>query len=232
MSKFKTTITPIVGGSSTDTEDVARLALFSEEHGNDVAFKGAAEPSQVLERLRGLGCRTVLGNADAFVPEVPETSLTRADHRAIARGARVDARRTRASGVTADAVVRGGRRGRPRWEANRLLPDATLLPDVIGTPLDHYLAPLPADLLAGGHTPRLGARAMGDAFFINPRSVGVPAGRGLPGRVPLRGEWALVVDELGPSVESHQVDYSFADHERAASTSGRPYWESIVSSSA
>src|SRR5207253_9016456 len=73
-----------------------RLALLSDQHGNDVAFRamladverlgveeivclgdvvqGGSEPAQTLDRLAALGCETVLGNADAFLLEVPSDS--------------------------------------------------------------------------------------------------------------------------------------------------------------
>src|SRR4029078_2277907 len=74
----------------------ARLAVISDQHGNDVAFRtavedverlgveeivclgdvvqGGTEPAQTLDRLAALGCETVLGNADAFLLEVPADS--------------------------------------------------------------------------------------------------------------------------------------------------------------
>ena len=73
-----------------------RLALLSDQHGNDVAFRaaledverlgpeqvvclgdvvqGGSEPAQTLNRLAAIGCETVLGNADAFLLEVPGDS--------------------------------------------------------------------------------------------------------------------------------------------------------------
>ena len=74
----------------------ARLALISDQHANDTAFRaaleaiqrvgvgdivclgdvaqGGDEPAQTLDRLAALGCETVLGNADAFLLEVPTDS--------------------------------------------------------------------------------------------------------------------------------------------------------------
>src|SRR5436305_15333496 len=74
----------------------ARLALVSDQHGNDAAFRaaledlkrlgvddivclgdvaqGGDEPAQTLDRLAALGCDTVLGNADAFLLDVPTDS--------------------------------------------------------------------------------------------------------------------------------------------------------------
>ena len=73
-----------------------RLALISDQQGNEVAFRvaledverlgveeivclgdvvqGGTEPAQTLDRLASLGCETVLGNADAFLLEVPADS--------------------------------------------------------------------------------------------------------------------------------------------------------------
>ena len=73
-----------------------RLALISDQHANDVSFRaavedieglgvdqivclgdvaqGGPEPVQTLDRLAALGCRTVLGNADALLLEVPTDS--------------------------------------------------------------------------------------------------------------------------------------------------------------
>ena len=73
-----------------------RLALLSDQHANDVAFRaaledverlgveevvclgdvvqGGAEPAETLDRLAALGCETVLGNADSLLLEVPADS--------------------------------------------------------------------------------------------------------------------------------------------------------------
>ena len=73
-----------------------RLALISDQHANDVAFRAALEdverlgvdeivclgdvaqggtqPAETLERLRALRCATVLGNADALLLEIPSDS--------------------------------------------------------------------------------------------------------------------------------------------------------------
>src|SRR3954469_19512533 len=74
----------------------SRLALISDQHANDTAFRaaledverlgvddivclgdvaqGGDEPAQTLDRLAVLGCETVLGNSDAFLLEVPTDS--------------------------------------------------------------------------------------------------------------------------------------------------------------
>jgi predicted phosphodiesterase len=72
------------------------LALVSDIHGNDAALaqvvaelerlgiahvvclgdvaQGGPEPAEVLDRLAGLGWPVILGNADAFLLEVPADS--------------------------------------------------------------------------------------------------------------------------------------------------------------
>src|SRR5436305_4440210 len=84
-----------------------RLALVSDQHGNDVAFRaaledverldveeivclgdvvqGGDEPAQTLDRLAALGCETVLGNADAFLLEVPTDSAEPVTERQLER---------------------------------------------------------------------------------------------------------------------------------------------------
>ena len=66
-----------------------RLALLSDQHGNDVAFRavvedierigvdsvvclgdvaqGGAQPAETLDRLAALGCPSTYGNSDAFL---------------------------------------------------------------------------------------------------------------------------------------------------------------------
>lgn len=243
---------------------MARLALFSDQHGNDVAFKavveeierigvdmmvclgdaiqGGAEPAQVLERLRSLDCRTVLGNADAFVLEVREDDPEPISERTLevrewtlTQLGAAELAQVRSFEPTVDLKFAGKRV--VCFHASPVNYDDILLPEVSDVPIDHYLQALPADVLAGGHTHRQWARMIGDALFINPGSVGLPVGRREPGEpgfhLPLHGEFALViVEELGVSVEFHQVRYAFSNLERAAARSGRPYWENMLRDSA
>src|SRR5207237_7073584 len=54
-------------------EDIERLGVDDIVCLGDVA-QGGDEPAQTLDRLAALGCETVLGNADAFLLEVPTDS--------------------------------------------------------------------------------------------------------------------------------------------------------------
>jgi putative phosphoesterase len=232
----------------------SRLALISDQHGNDVAFEavvadldrigvddicclgdafqGGPQPLATLDRLNALGCRTVLGNADDFIVEVQEDSPEPINEKLL------EVREwTRAQlGETGLEAIR---EFEPRIELNfagYLLVcfhgspqsyDDVLLPEVDRPSLDPYRV-RDADLLAGGHTHRQWARTIDGSLFVNPGSVGFAFGRLEPREapVPLQAEYALVVaDPLGLSVEFRHVQYSFSDLERAVLATDRPYKE-------
>ncbi|MFL5958747.1 MAG: metallophosphoesterase family protein [Gaiellaceae bacterium] len=228
-----------------------RLALLSDQHGNDVAFRaaledverlgmedivclgdaaqGGPEPAQTLDRLRALGCETVLGNADALLLEVPRASpepiteqllevrewtLSQLDHSHLEQigsfGAVV---RRELEGVSLLFF-----HGSPRSY------DDVLLPELGGERLEPFLGH-DAALLAGGHTHLQWTRRLADALYVNPGSVGISYDRHTDPVVlrPL-AEWALVTVADGTiAVEFRQVPYSRDDVVAAAARSGRPY---------
>ena len=227
-----------------------RLALISDQHGNDVAFRavvgdverigvdeivclgdvvqGGAQPAETLDRLRALGCSTVLGNADAFLLEVPVDSpepitelqlevrdwtLARLD------GSHLDLIRSFRPTVPCE---RAGAsllffHGSPTSYDDVLLPESQ----------DGALAPYRGngvDLLAGGHTHKQWARRIDSALYVNPGSVGLAYDHHRePVELRSLAEWALVtVDDLGVAAEFRQVPYSAAEVEAAVRKSGRP----------
>jgi predicted phosphodiesterase len=228
-----------------------RLALLSDQHGNDVAFRaavedverlgveeivclgdvvqGGTEPAQTLDLLAALGCETVLGNADAFLLEVPtdspepvtdrqlevrEWTLSQLDmaHLEQIRSFPPVVRRE------LDVVSLLLFHGSPRSY------DDVLLPEHGGEALEPFLGH-DAALLAGGHTHLQWTRRIGDALYVNPGSVGISYDRyeDPPVLRPL-AEWALVtVADDTIAVEFRQVPYAVEDVEDAAKRSGRPY---------
>jgi putative phosphoesterase len=229
-----------------------RLALVSDQHGNDVAFKtvvedldrigidevvclgdtaqGGSEPAETLDRLRALGCATVLGNADALLLEVPEDSpepiterLLEVREWTLSQLGRSELEQIRAF----EPVVRR------EHDGVRLLfchgspasYDDVLLPE-LG---DEALVPFrghDAALLAGGHTHLQWTRRVEDTLYVNPGSVGISYDRHVAEPPQLRplAEWALVtVENEAVSVEFRQVPYSVAAVRAAAEHSGRPY---------
>jgi putative phosphoesterase len=233
-----------------------RLALLSDQHGNDVAFRaaladverlgvdeiaclgdvvqGGAEPAQTLDRLAALGCETVLGNADAFLLEVPADSPEPVTERQLEvrdwtlsrlGPSHLEQIRSFASIVRRelDGLSLVLFHGSPRSY------DDVLLPELGGEALAPFLGH-DAALLAGGHTHLQWTRRIGDALYVNPGSVGVSYDRH-PDPPVLRplAEWALVtVVDGAVAVEFRQVPYAVEDFRTAAERSGRPYSDEFV----
>jgi predicted phosphodiesterase len=228
-----------------------RLALLSDQHGNDVAFRaaledverlgvdeivclgdvaqGGAEPAQTLDRLAALGCETVLGNADAFVLEVPVDSPEPVTER------QLEVREWTLSQLTTShleqirsfvPVVRRERDGAPivLFHGSPRSYDDVLLPELGGEALEPFLGEKAA-LLAGGHTHLQCTRGIEGALYVNPGSVGISYDRheDPPVLRPV-AEWALVTVADGTvAVEFRQVPYAVEDVEAASRQSGRPY---------
>ena len=229
-----------------------RLALLSDQHANDVAFRavledverleaeevvclgdvaqGGAEPTQTLDRLAALGCHTVLGNADALLLEVPTESAEPITERLL------EVREWTLSQLNS-AHVEQIRSFAPvvRREAEGVSLlffhgsprsyDDVLLPELAGEALEPFLGH-GAALLAGGHTHVQSARRIGDALYVNPGSVGISFDRHAPEPPSLRpvAEWALVTVADGTvSVEFRQVPYAVGHVRAAVARSGRPH---------
>jgi predicted phosphodiesterase len=233
-----------------------RLALLSDQHGNDVAFRaaladverldveeivclgdvvqGGSEPAQALDRLAALGCETVLGNADAFLLEIPVDSPEPVTERLLAvrewtlsqlSSAHLEQMRAFAPVVRReiDGVSLLLFHGSPRSY------DDVLLPELGGEALGPFLGQ-DAALLAGGHTHLQWTRTIGDALYVNPGSVGLSYDRH-PDPPVLRAlaEWTLVTIADGAvSVEFRQVPYAIEDFRAAATQSGRPYADEMA----
>jgi predicted phosphodiesterase len=230
-----------------------RLALLSDQHANDVAFRaaledverlgveeviclgdvaqGGAQPAQTLDRLASLGCETVFGNADALLLEVPVDSPEPVTER------HLEVREWTLSQLDAShleqiraftPVVRRELDGVPLllFHGSPRSFDDVLLPERGGEALEPYLGH-DAALLAGGHTHLQWTRRIEDGIYVNPGSVGIAYDRHAE-RTVLRAlaEWALVtVTDDAVAVEFRQVPYSAEDVQAAARRSGRPHAE-------
>jgi predicted phosphodiesterase len=228
----------------------ATLALLSDQHGNDVAFRaaledierlgiedlvclgdtaqGGAEPAQTLDRLAALGCDTVLGNADAFLLEVPADSPEPVSEQqlevrdwSLSQLSSAHLEQIRSFAPVARRELDGVSlllfHGSPRSY------DDVLLPELGGEALEPFLRH-DADLLAGGHTHLQWTRRIGGALYVNPGSVGISYDRHRDESI-LRAlaEWALVtVADSAVAVEFRQVPYAADAAKAAARQSGRP----------
>jgi predicted phosphodiesterase len=234
----------------------ARLALISDQHGNDVAFQaaledierlgveemvclgdavqGGTEPAHVLDRLSALGCETVLGNADAFLlelreddPEPVTEQLLEVRDWTLSQLSSSHVEQIRAFAPVVHRELDGVRL--LLFHGSPRSYDDVLLPELGGEALEPFLGH-DAALLAGGHTHLQWTRTIGDAPYVNPGSVGVSYDRH-PDPPALRpvAEWALVTVANGAvAVEFRQVPYSLEDFRAAAARSDRPYADEYV----
>jgi predicted phosphodiesterase len=212
-----------------------RLALISDQHANDDAFRavvedierigvddivclgdvaqGGDEPAQALDRLATLGCDTVLGNADAFLLEIPVDSNEEITERQLERRewtlSQLDAShldQIRSFAPVVRREVEGVRllffHASPRNYEDVLLPESG--EDALAPFLGHDVA-----LLAGGHTHLQWTRRIGEAPFVNPGSVGLSYDRHTdPPAIRSLAEWALVtVADGAVAVEFRQTPY-------------------------
>jgi predicted phosphodiesterase len=177
-----------------------RVALFSDVHGNAVAFdamledlhgrsvdrvvclgdhaQGGAQPAECLERLRELGCPVVMGNSDHFL-------LTLDPGNEPAMAAQSDTARWSTAQLS-DELLEFHRSFQPTVELD-LGGGRTLLAfhgsprsrdEVLGPWLEEEawrepFAGVEATILAGGHTHLQWTRRLADRYYVNPGSVGL-----------------------------------------------------------
>ena len=198
----------------------------------DVAATGP-QPRPVVERLRGLGCPVVMGNADAWLLDPPAKVSADQDMRrfeeidrwcaAQLAPADLDYLRTFAPTVElplGDGAVLLCFHGSPRSYDDIIV--ATTPDDELARMLDGRRA----TILAGGHTHAQMLRRHQQMIVLNPGSVGLPfesSGAG-GGRNPPWAEYALVEYVRGRlGVELRRVPLDAGAVVRAALDSGMPH---------
>jgi putative phosphoesterase len=228
-----------------------RLALISDQHANDVAFRaaledverleideivclgdvaqGGSQPAETLDRLATLGCETVLGNADALLLEVPTDSPEPITERVLevrewtlAQLGSSQLEQIRSFAPVVRREVDGV--ALLFFHGSPHSYDDVLLPELGCAALEPFLDEKAA-LLAGGHTHLQWTRRIGEALYVNPGSVGISYDRHTDPLVvrPL-AEWALITVGNGSvAVEFRQVPYAAEDVHAATERSGRPY---------
>jgi predicted phosphodiesterase len=200
----------------------------------DVAALGP-QPTEVVARLRELGCPSVLGNTDAWLLNRPPANLTGPSGIAMAEISRWCADRL-------SAADREYLRSCPPTRRMDLGEGLELLcfhgsprsfDEVVsaGTPhgaLSLMLSGHRATVFAGGHTHVQLFRRHGDAWVLNPGSVGLPGvGPGMPDLpVNRRVRWAeyavLEAADGRLGVEFRRVPVDLGRTLEAASASGMP----------
>ena len=207
------------------------LALVSDIHGSDDALaavvaeleplgidrviclgdavQGGDQPREVLDRLAELGWPVILGNADAFLLEVPTDSpepLTQGhlDKRewTLAQLEPSHLDQIRAFAPTLDVELDGGLTLRA-FHGSPHSYDDVVLPETPDGQVEHLLGGSGVDVLAGGHTHLQWTRYVDGALYVNPGSVGLAYDRFDDEPEPVAvAEYAIVT---GGSVEFRRV---------------------------
>jgi predicted phosphodiesterase len=175
------------------------LALVSDIHGSDDALmrvvaelerlhvdqvvclgdavQGGDQPREVLDRLAGLGWPVVLGNADAFLLDVPSDSpepITQGQLEkrewTLAQLEPSHLEQIRSFVPTLDLELDDGLTLRA-FHGSPHSYDDVLLPETADAQVEHLLGGSGVDLLAGGHTHIQWTRYVDGALFVNPGSV-------------------------------------------------------------
>jgi len=236
-----------------------RIAIIADIHGNAVAFdavladlethivdrvvclgdaiQGGPQPSEVVARLRELGCPVVYGNADAFLltGESGAESLTPQQHAArdwsLAQLSEADRAFIAAFQPTVEMPLLGSRRllcfhGSPTSFDDIIFPETP--EEEVRRLLNAYL---PA-ILTGGYTHLQQLRRLDDSLFFNPGSVGFVYNTRQPDGGTHADPWAeyaiLSADERRFSIEFCRVPFDAAEWKRITLASGIPDAETIM----
>lgn len=246
-----------------------KIALISDTHGNSIALDAVLDdlkrfepddiiclgdlaangydPLGVIQRLERAGCRSVRGNTDTDLLQLPAPSASPVPEECLTPVERVaDISRWAYDQLDEDAItyLKGTTptvkrqiservemlcfHGSPRSETEILTAttDEETLAEMLGV--------WSARLLVGGHTHVPLMRNYAGSWLVNPGSVGLPFKRyGRAGRVPLLGHAQYAVIHVGGvqcSIEFRDVPLDTAAIRAAALERGMPHaawWNSF-----
>jgi predicted phosphodiesterase len=237
-----------------------RIAVFSDMHGNCVALdaaladiqrqgvdrlvclgdaiQGGPQPTEVVARLRELGCPVVMGNADAWLLTGVETGKegTSAQQLAVrawslAQLSADDRAFIAAFQPTVEFPLDNGRRllcfhGSPDSF------DDIILPQTPDDEVQGYLGAYLPRYLCGGHTHLQQIRRLGAEFFFNPGSVGFAYSHQQTRENFKADPWAeyaiLTADAMQLSLEFRRIGFDVQRLIDSYRTSGRPYADTAI----
>jgi len=187
--------------------------------------QGGPQPVGCLARLRSLGCRVVMGNADWYVltggpGAEPETERhRRARAWTLSQLSEADLDYIRSFTPTVDEPPVLAFHGSPgSW-------DEVILPSTPEDDFRRMLGDADSPILAGGHTHQQFVRRRGGSLFLNPGSVGLSYDHARMPEVTRFDPWAAwaVIDlDGGPSIEFRRAPFDPAAAAEAIESSGLP----------
>lgn len=180
------------------------------------AIQGGLQPSEVVARLRAMGCPIVMGNADDWLltgqdsgaEAISEERRKRLDairDWQLARLSRDDIAFIQSFQPTIELTLDAGRtllcfHGSPKSF------DDVILPSTADEVVRGFLEPQPQRIYCGGHTHVQFIRHFGRTFHFNPGSVGVAFRHDQPEDHFRRDPWA---EYVVLTVDGGQIDLSF-----------------------
>lgn len=241
-----------------------RIAIISDMHGNDFAFEkvegdiksqgvdqivclgdaiqGGAQPKQTVNRLRGMNCPVVMGNADDWMmtgiengkDQIPEERLKK-------MGVIREWSLSQLSDEDKDFI----KSFQPTVTINLKKDldllcfhgsptdyDHVILPTISEEDLLNYLGEFNKNILAGGHTHTQQTRRCGDLFFFNPGSIGLPFSSYQGDSKFHIDSWAeyaiLAVEKNNIGLQFRRLPYETKDVVAVYKKSGRPFVEDAI----
>jgi predicted phosphodiesterase len=230
-----------------------RVALFSDVHGNGVAFRamlddlagqdydaivclgdhaqGGPEPAECLTLLRDVGAPAVMGNSDHFLltldfgqEEVTEAQIENAKWAQSQLSD--DLRAFHESFPPTVELDLGAGRTLLAFHATPRSREEIVGPWIEEEQFREPFAGLDASVFAGGHTHQQWARRVGGAYYVNPGSVGLPVDhlQSGPTKAERQAEYAiLAVGGPAVSIEFRRVPFDVDELFRSVEESGMPY---------
>lgn len=230
-----------------------RVALFSDVHGNGVAFRamlddlagqdhdaivclgdhaqGGPEPAECLSLLRDLGAPAVMGNSDHFLltldfgqEEVTEAQIENAKWAQSQLSD--DLRAFHESFPPTAELDLGAGRTLLAFHATPRSREEIVGPWIEEEEFREPFAGLDASVFAGGHTHQQWTRRLGGAYYVNPGSVGLPVDhlQSGPTKAERQAEYAiLAIDGPAIGVEFRRVPFDVNELFRSVEESGMPY---------
>ena len=236
-------------------DNVTSIAVISDIHGNCFALdavltdlerrpaerivclgdaiQGGPQPAEVVERLKALGCPVVMGNADAWLLSgINSSTVEGVSERQeqvrrwqLAQLSEEDRRFIASFQPTIEVSLDGV--GLLCFHGSPASFDDLIFPETPEDEFQRMLGAYAGRVLTGGHTHLQQVRRLGDYFFFNPGSVGVPYNRNQPEEGFQLDPWA---EYAVLSVQDGRLNLDFRrvplDVERLIDvfiSSGRPY---------
>jgi predicted phosphodiesterase len=230
--------------------DLAFEAVEADIQGQNVdqivclgdAVQGGPQPAQVVQRLRRLNCRVVMGNADAWLISGVETADEGIPPERLRKMGEIrtwslsqlseDDREFISNFQPTINMSLGDGLDLLCFHGSPASFDDVILPAAPEEELQKFLGAYAGHILTGGHTHAQQIRRIGDHFFFNPGSVGFAYSHQQPDDNFHADPWAeyaiLTAKSSQISLEFRRVPFDAKELVRTYRESGRPFADEAI----